>query len=514
MASPTRSASNSLAKDSALWYGSLAGARLRVTARTATTVTVESVGELTHIALYRPGTPGTLIVHTAAVAADQGRTARVLNITGLVITVDVDLTTYLAVGDIVTVLPPMSVQMFTNGGHTLNDSLTNDYAKGLTKTFDDDNTPMQVDAGGDVPFYQTMTSEAFARMLMLGFGAYKTPSSGTHKFRPIEANDGSYAEEEDGTFVVQDGNGVVRKAFFTNFATRLVLDYPEGARATGTVSVLSGGVVREVGGTGHAISTGVNATRSVTDGVLNSTTTLTSATAAFVAADVGAKVTGTGIPAGTYIASVTNGTTVIMSQAATATASGVTVAITAYNYLRSDFVCDTGPGITFRSAFVEFGGSFGAGLTAAVETTVKNVTLTVDRGSIVDRTLGDPNIVKPEEDMFDVTVSGTRILENDFISEAATGSTLDTAPDTGFKAETRMLMKGISANDVTKTLTMDMPRGVFSGSTVRRQRGRYMQDFEFKMLATLDANNCVSTAIPPIEATLVNGIAKNLATAI
>lgn len=63
------------------------------------------------------------------------------------------------------------------------------------------------------------------------------------------------------------------------------------------------------------------------DGVTNSTTTLTSATAAFTSADVGRTVAGTGIPALTTIASVTNATTVIMSAAATATASGVTITL-------------------------------------------------------------------------------------------------------------------------------------------------------------------------------------------
>ncbi len=66
------------------------------------------------------------------------------------------------------------------------------------------------------------------------------------------------------------------------------------------------------------------APRSVSDGVTNSTTTITSATMAFVAGDVGATITGVGIPAGTTIASVTNATTAIMSAAATATATGVT----------------------------------------------------------------------------------------------------------------------------------------------------------------------------------------------
>jgi hypothetical protein len=70
--------------------------------------------------------------------------------------------------------------------------------------------------------------------------------------------------------------------------------------------------------------------RTFTDGVLNSTTTITSATAAFnssLATDVGAFVSGIGIPPNTTIASVTNATTAVMSQAATTTSGGVSVTL-------------------------------------------------------------------------------------------------------------------------------------------------------------------------------------------
>ena len=70
-------------------------------------------------------------------------------------------------------------------------------------------------------------------------------------------------------------------------------------------------------------------TRTVTDGVTNTDTSLVSATAAFTAADVGANVWGAGIPANTHIVSVTNATTVVLSAATTATATGVTVIISA-----------------------------------------------------------------------------------------------------------------------------------------------------------------------------------------
>jgi hypothetical protein len=57
--------------------------------------------------------------------------------------------------------------------------------------------------------------------------------------------------------------------------------------------------------------------RTVADLVTNATTTVTSATASFTAADVGKRVTGKNIPTAATIASVTNGTTAVLSIAAT-----------------------------------------------------------------------------------------------------------------------------------------------------------------------------------------------------
>ena len=68
--------------------------------------------------------------------------------------------------------------------------------------------------------------------------------------------------------------------------------------------------------------------RSVTDGTTtNTSTTVGSATAAFVAGDVGRGITGTGIPAASTIVSVTSGTAVVISAAATATGSALTLII-------------------------------------------------------------------------------------------------------------------------------------------------------------------------------------------
>ena len=64
----------------------------------------------------------------------------------------------------------------------------------------------------------------------------------------------------------------------------------------------------------------------VSDGVTtNTSTTVTSATASFTSNDVGKHIAGSGIPTGATISSVTNSTTVVISSAATATASSVLI---------------------------------------------------------------------------------------------------------------------------------------------------------------------------------------------
>lgn len=65
----------------------------------------------------------------------------------------------------------------------------------------------------------------------------------------------------------------------------------------------------------------------VTDGVLNNTTTVTSATAAFTSADLGRYISGAGIPGGSFISTINSATSVLISQAATATGGGVTLTI-------------------------------------------------------------------------------------------------------------------------------------------------------------------------------------------
>lgn len=76
------------------------------------------------------------------------------------------------------------------------------------------------------------------------------------------------------------------------------------------------------------LSIGTLASRSVADGVTtNLSPIVTSATAAFTGADIGAVVSGAGIPAGSYIISLNSATSANLSQNATATASSLTFTI-------------------------------------------------------------------------------------------------------------------------------------------------------------------------------------------
>jgi hypothetical protein len=69
------------------------------------------------------------------------------------------------------------------------------------------------------------------------------------------------------------------------------------------------------------------ATGSVTASTTAGSTTLTATTGTFNSVEVGDVVSGAGIPGGTVVDSVTDATHVVMSQAATATATGVAVAL-------------------------------------------------------------------------------------------------------------------------------------------------------------------------------------------
>jgi hypothetical protein len=103
-------------------------------------------------------------------------------------------------------------------------------------------------------------------------------------------------------------------------------------------ALLMGDATAGIDGLLPAAGTTTAHSRTVSDGVLNSTTTVVSATAAFGAGDVGRGISGAGIPANATIVSVTNATTVIISAAATATGPGVSVTVTSTTALYDELV--------------------------------------------------------------------------------------------------------------------------------------------------------------------------------
>lgn len=95
--------------------------------------------------------------------------------------------------------------------------------------------------------------------------------------------------------------------------------------------------------------------RAVADGVTNTDTSFSSATAAFGADDVGKPISGTNIASGTTIASVTSATAVVLSQASTGTGTGQATVI-GIALASASYTSGLVP-VTFRHGSVTIGGS-------------------------------------------------------------------------------------------------------------------------------------------------------------
>jgi hypothetical protein len=133
-------------------------------------------------------------------------------------------------------------------------------------------------------------------------------------FVAITSGSATFTACDVGRKVSSGPGGTAGKTVTTFVNSKLVLlSAASSSSATGTMTLSARNVSLQVAN---------SRARSVVDAVLNNaSTTMTSATAKFAAGDVGSNVSGTCIPAGTNISSVTNATTVVMSQAASCTAS-------------------------------------------------------------------------------------------------------------------------------------------------------------------------------------------------
>ena len=141
-----------------------------------------------------------------------------------------------------------------------------------------------------------------------------------------------YGTEATVTLNVVDATGLfawlgLPSSYWRAIVGQIVPDWWLPGEVVAPSDTADGFHVNNASGSGGWATTYAANTRTVTDGVLNTDTSLVSATAAFTGADVGREVAGTGITAGTTIASIVDATEVVLSAATTATATGVTVLI-------------------------------------------------------------------------------------------------------------------------------------------------------------------------------------------
>ncbi len=220
-----------------------------------------------------------------------------------------------------------------------------------------------------------------------------------------------------------------------------------------TNGVTTSGSTTIYSGPAHAVTTGVTtngsttiysgAARTVTNGhTTNGSTTITSATAAFTSADVGATVLGNGIPANDTIASVTNSTTVVLTTAATATATvSLTFVRVSSTFTSADVGATVlGTKIPANDTIASVTNSNTAVLTtAATGTGIAQALTFVDLGSNADFTSADVGGF----------VTGTNIPLYDTIASVT-------------NAYTAVLTSAATATGIAQSLTIDANQQVSS----------------------------------------------------
>lgn len=165
---------------------------------------------------------------------------------------------------------------------------------------------------------------------------------------------------------------------------------------------------------------------------------------------------------------------------------------------------DSGKRHTYTGVVAEIGGTFGDALTTAHQRNVTELNVSTIRNPADNRVLGSQDKAIPVESTAGFMVSGRRLLDDDTIYQDYYGGSGKATPAP--QVETRLLIKAVAAQDTTKTISIDAPRGVWRSSTIQRQDGRFEEQFTFQAMQTLAANNADSTAVPLYEYTVVNGV--------
>jgi len=131
------------------------------------------------------------------------------------------------------------------------------------------------------------------------------------------------------------GTGCLMSFVVTNgtqtFSTSSPATTAHAAEASGTGGIIIDNTATTPAGTSQtyfSVLGSQSCSRAVTGQDTSGSTTITATSGIFTAGDVGATITGTGIPGGTTISSVTNSTTAVLSRKATSSNAGVAFAIT------------------------------------------------------------------------------------------------------------------------------------------------------------------------------------------
>ena len=322
--------------------------------------------------------------------------------------------------------------------------------------------PGNVTAGGDIGLELFRRSLGKVFRLIFGQVATTGPVSSlyTHTFTPLPLT-GLSATIQKGVPDVTDG-------------TVHPLTYAGCKIASAQIAVKEGEIAT-LGLT--VIAKQEHGFRTFADGATtNGQATLTSpALALFSQYDVGTPVSGTGIPVGAYILSVTSPTTATMSANASATGSGVTVTM-GVALATPTYAVGLGVPFNFAQGFVAVGGS---------QVKVKACTIDIDLGLADDRRfVGQPTVSEQlEKQLREVT--GTLDLE--WVNR--------TQYDRFCKASESSLWLSLSAGSDTCNITSNVR---FDGETPQMSGGDIVQQsVPFKAIQS-------STAASALQAVLVN----------
>lgn len=197
--------------------------------------------------------------------------------------------------------------------------------------------------------------------------------------------------------------------------------------------------------------------RQVSDGVINGTTTFTSATAVFTTADEGKYIVAAGIPAGTTILTRNSATNVTMSAAATTSATGVLTSI--QNELETPLQC------ALDFLIIQ---SSNAEATANAANATVTALQTACIGSEDPTSITTPLLDQIEANATAIATDGTEL---DAIRTWASGNPANLTDNNGINGQIAALQDTVAEMGATAVPVTRLTPGAISGSMLRTNAG-------------------------------------------